>query len=221
MNIRKTDSICGYPAVTLRDALKQLVLIEWTDDRLKALLGIDEARSDQLCRALLADGYIEPSPMDGHYRLTGEGYRLAHATAARPIRRKTADRILEEFLERVETVNRDPELLYGIREVWVFGSYLGEDDEVGDVDVAVTFVRRISDRSRFEELRRQRVARAKEAGRTFATVLDELYWARHEVELLLKNRRRSIGLHDLDQHRALLQGQPHRVLYADGRRVER
>jgi predicted nucleotidyltransferase len=198
MKIRKTDGICGYPAVTLRDALKQLVLIEWTTDRLGLLLGIDEARSDQLCRALLAEGYIDPSPIDGHYRLTSQGYRLAHATAAPPIRRKTAERVLEEFLARVEAVNRDPELLYSIGEVWVFGSYLGEGDELGDVDVAVTFVRRIPDRSRFEELCRQRVARAKEAGRTFPTLLDELYWARHEVELLLKNRKRSIGLHDLD-----------------------
>jgi predicted nucleotidyltransferase len=220
VKILKTDTICGHPALAIRDALKQLVLSEWTADRLGLLLQIDEVRSDQLCQALLSEGYIEPSPMDGHYHLTAQGYRLAHATAAPPIHRKTAERILEEFLSRVDAVNRDPALLYSVPEVWVFGSYLGEGDELGDVDLAVSFVRRITDRNRFEELRRESVARAKEAGRIFSTVLDELHWPRYEVELRLKNRKRSIGLHDLDQHRALLQEQPHRVLYADGRRVE-
>jgi len=221
MKIRKTDVICGYPALLIRDLFKKLLQTEWLPGAIEQILAPETAEATSLIEALLRNSYIEPSPIDGHYHLTTKGYALAHATAARPIRRKTAERVLEEFLARVEAVNRDPELLFSVGEVWVFGSYMRQGDELGDVDLAVEFVRRTSDRSRFEELHRARIARAKEAGRTFATVLDELHWPRYEVELLLKSRKRSISLHDLDQHRVLLKEQPHRVLYADGRRVDR
>jgi predicted nucleotidyltransferase len=221
VKIRKTDVICGYPALLIRDLFKKLLQTEWLPGAIEQILGLEIAEATCLIEALLRDSYIEPSRIDGHYHLTTKGYALANATAARPIRRETAERVLEEFLARVEAVNRDPELLYSIGEVWVFGSYLGEGDELGDVDVAATFVRREPDPGRFEELRRRRVEQAKKAGRTFPTFLDELYWGRHEVELLLKSGQRSLNLHDLEDHRPLIEDQPHRVLYANGRRVER
>ena len=46
------------------------------------------------------------------------------ATSAKPVRRSTADRVLGEFLGRVEVVRDDSYYLVLVQEVVVFGSYL-------------------------------------------------------------------------------------------------
>jgi predicted nucleotidyltransferase len=212
MKVRKTDILCGYPALTIRDLLKRLRSVEWTSEVVVKLLKIDKSEADKLVNWLMPEGFVEPGRIEGHLRMTTKGYALAGASS-QFIRRKTADRLIQEFLQRVDEINQDPELLYSIGEVVVFGSYVGYGDELGDVDLAVSYVRRETDGKRYGDLVLQRVREAKEAGRSFSSWTDELYWGEYEVMLKLKNRSASISLHDLKSHRDFVYGQAHTVLY--------
>jgi hypothetical protein len=54
------------------------------------------------------------------------GISLALASSAKRITRKTAERVIDEFMRRVERVNRDRRYYYRITAVVVYSSYLTE-----------------------------------------------------------------------------------------------
>jgi predicted nucleotidyltransferase len=88
-------------------------------------------------------------------------------------------------------VNANPEFLYEVTDVVVFGSYLKDRDDLGDVDIAVRLKARITDNE-------QRVSREREharrSGRSFTRFIDELTWAQDEVMLALKARKRTVSI---------------------------
>jgi predicted nucleotidyltransferase len=51
--------------------------------------------------------------------------------------RSKADELLAMLLARVEKVNRDPQYLFGVSKLAVFGSYLTAKEKLGDLDIAV------------------------------------------------------------------------------------
>jgi predicted nucleotidyltransferase len=67
---------------------------------------------------------------------------LAKRNKGKQIRRATADRLLADFLRRVEQVNRNEEFAFFVEEVRLFGSYLRGEEMVGDVDVAFSMMRK-------------------------------------------------------------------------------
>jgi hypothetical protein len=53
------------------------------------------------------------------------------------VTRKTADRVLREFLDRVRGLIANEDALYQVPEVVIFGSYLTNAERLGDVDLAI------------------------------------------------------------------------------------
>ena len=53
------------------------------------------------------------------------------------VTRETADRLLDNLLTRAKEIDADPQYLYGISRLAVFGSYLTAKDKLGDIDIAV------------------------------------------------------------------------------------
>lgn len=49
-----------------------------------------------------------------------------------------AEAVLDSFLDRVDDLNRDPEAISRIDEVWLYGSVLRREPAVGDIDLAIT-----------------------------------------------------------------------------------
>src|SRR5580692_6205869 len=70
------------------------------------------------------------------------GNALGIASAALPISRRDASRRVEEFLARARKVNDDDSWLYRVGKVVIFGSYLNNQDRIGDIDLAVRLDRR-------------------------------------------------------------------------------
>ena len=69
-----------------------------------------------------------------------------------PINREKADRIMQEFLKRVEEVNRDDSYPYRVSKLVLFGSYLNpEQMDLGDIDIAFELEPKIKD---YDELMR-------------------------------------------------------------------
>ena len=177
---------------------------------------MSSSRAEELVSELLRLGYIEPAVTGydkQYYQMTLSGSTFSLASAARPLTRKTAQRKLAEFLERVRAVNANPDLAYRVHKVVVFGSYLTEQDRINDIDVAVELVHRETEFSKREAAMQARVEEAYKAGRQFSCYLDELAWPYQEVPLLLKSRSRAIRLHEpIDE--VLKQAQS-RVIFQD------
>lgn len=71
---------------------------------------------------------------------TGEALALAKANPRTPLAKAQA--VLNSFLDRIETLRRNPDGVQDVDQVWLFGSLMRGADSVGDIDVAVTRSRR-------------------------------------------------------------------------------
>ncbi len=181
------------------------------------MLGIDGASADELLLALASDGYIEP---DGHALLaqrwhnTIKGNALAQASTTAPLKRATAARNLEAFLERVKQVNADRTFAYVVETVVLFGSFLGDTPTVHDVDLAVQLRPRFNDSKQFRALCEQRINAALDQGRRFSNISEHVAWPQTEVVRFLKGSSRVLKVHDADLEQRLLEQVPTRVIYS-------
>jgi len=75
-------------------------------------------------------------------KLTDSGEAIASAKARRRTPLGKAQALLDEFLGRVDALNRNPDAVNFVDEVWLFGSLLREQESVGDIDLALKKVRR-------------------------------------------------------------------------------
>lgn len=197
MNIVRGQQICGIEVLRLRDALRASYPGPVTPDHVADRLEVTISAAAELCRCLAGEGYLErhgSDPIQASYEFTAKGAALRNASAAKPVRRETADRHLAAFMDRVAAVNSDDSLSYVVARVVLFGSMLGDARTVSDVDLAVELRRRTVDgeaASRRDDERRELAATQ---GRTFKTFVDELVWPEREVMLLLKGRSPVISL---------------------------
>jgi hypothetical protein len=217
MRVKTADSICGVPAVALRDALRRAGRSDaWTVDFLRQLLDLSARRAQQLVRELAESGYIERESKRSDnliwWRLTAKARALSLASAAKPITRATADRVVRDVIARADAINKSDDLVFLVSEMVAFGSYLGNIDRLGDVDIGFRLARRRPESSPLAE-NKNRVAAARSRGRVFPSLFAELTWDRTEVLLLLKARSRALSLHDMDDD-AIFRGElAVRVIY--------
>ena len=131
MRIAKNELLAGIPVLKIRDYFRLLYSGLMTRDGLAERFNLNEKETEGLVGELLSKGYIEPAD-NGMYRLTLKGNALSIARCMAPINREKADRIMQEFLKRVEEVNRDDFYPYRvsklfwlvvflIRDQWVLG----------------------------------------------------------------------------------------------------
>ncbi len=81
--------------------------------------------------------------------------------------------------------------MYTVNAVVVFGSYLKNVGELGDLDLAVQLKSRIADA---EQRVTKELEHAGSSGRSFSRFIDQLTWAHDEVMLALKARKRTISV---------------------------
>jgi len=220
MRIDPSTTIAGRPALDIRRLLRRTIEryfdVDTVRNELAATVTDAEAVLSELEKAGLIKKEIEeyPGREPPFWKNSIEGNAVAMATAARPVTRATAERVLAEFLDRVATVNGSNHLAYRIQRVTVFGSYLSEADRLNDVDLLVDLVPRHADREKqnsFEErIRRDAAAN----GRRFNNFVDQLAWPRNEVDLFLKKRSRTLSLHYADH--AIVAQTEHRVVFENG-----
>ena len=136
MRIAKNELLAGIPVLKIRDYFRLLYSGLMTRDGLAERFNLNEKETEGLVGELLSKGYIEPAD-NGMYRLTLKGNALSIARCMAPINREKADRIMQEFLKRVEEVNRDDFYPYRVSKLVLFGSYLNpEQMDLGDIDIA-------------------------------------------------------------------------------------
>jgi hypothetical protein len=142
--IDKKDNIAGVPIVQVRDALRR---IAGAGDHVYpqalahyAKIGLEEAQ--RVVDALVIQRRLLPGEADPDgdlfYDFTTAGYGLANASAGRRFKKATAQRALDELLQRAEALNDNPRARYGVDKIVLFGSFLDPAAaEVSDVDLAI------------------------------------------------------------------------------------
>src|SRR5579883_345022 len=213
MWVESKTEIAGLPVLEVRRFLRETMHDHgWGRQTLKAVLKLSDRHCAAVLRSLAEEGYIEASPsFRGAWRNTTKGNAFASASAAKSLRRQTADQKLRELLDRVHFVNSPAcDFLYWVEEVALFGSMLKQQQSVNDIDVCVRIERKLDgeEYSKAADLRRRM---AREQGRNFRNIVDEAYWPEREVRLFLKNRSRAISLVEWDAN--WLAATPHRVIF--------
>jgi hypothetical protein len=70
------------------------------------------------------------------FELTSRGEAFANASAAKPVFLKTAETLLQQFLERKRVL---------------FGSMLSEAERLGDVDIAIELLPKVAEEAEFRK----------------------------------------------------------------------
>ena len=131
------------------------------------------------------------------------GRQLANAKFVRRITRPEAETLVAGLLNRVKLVNERDELTHQVTEVRVFGSYLSDEADLGDVDLAVQLTPR---RATHVEEAKLGAARS---GKTMSNQI--ITYGRHEVRQILKNRSPYLSIHEFGEPEEL--GVAYQVLF--------
>lgn len=215
MQIISGQKLCGYPVLEIRRLMRAGAGSQWGVSFVAARLGTKTKAATDLIEALVADGLIVETDTRSNgrnYELTIKGMALSMASAAKPITRRTAERLVSEFLQRVEEVNNDSDLLYFVSEVVAFGSLLTASPTLSDIDLAVMYTRKFC-QTHWTAQSRQRVAIAEANGRHFSGFFEMLGWPEREIELRLRKGSRALHLHDLSGEGKFIETIPHQRIY--------
>lgn len=203
MYINPKSKIAGQPAIKIRNFLRRAgnLNLQWSMHFLKEQLKIPLEEAKTVLSKLVEKGYVKSgSHYSGgkYWETTLKGNALGLASAAKPIRRSTADRKLKEFLERVAKTNENKYYLYKVKKVVAFGSYLSKKETLNDIDIGIYLEPKEKDNGKHQRLCDIKIRDAIRQGRRFSNIVNELYWPLLEVLYFLKFHSRSIKLHHED-----------------------
>ena len=221
MRIDPKEQIADVEILKVREFLRRVDNTdEWADDFVVYRLKISPKKANRLINELNRRGYIEPIRIYRQkqlYRKTLKGSTLGLASAAKPVTRKTANRIFSEFMDRVMHVNSDPSFLVKVKKVLVFGSYLTDALRINDIDVAVELIWKENHPMVLKEDKAQLALKlsniAEKKGKQFSSFIDRLEWPEHEVRLFLKSRSRTLSIHSI--HDEILNRVQYKVFFSE------
>ena len=202
MRIAKEEVVAGHSALRVRGFLRRFECGFFMFSAAESFMQLKSRQAKKFINDMVALELIEltmPFKNEAAFQVAARGHAFANAMAAKPIFRGTAERVLREFMDRMNAVNASKEYAFGIRSAILFGSMLSCVDRLGDVDVAIDLQPRISDSAKFRQQCDHRRHSAQEQGRAFSTAIDWVTWPKREVVLELKARSRSLSLHEFDQ----------------------
>ena len=197
MRIEPSQEFAGVPAIKIRKLLRKVGTAGLIGPEfVSAVLEVSAEQAAAVIAVLERDEFIERDERGpAWWSTTVKGNAMALATAAKPLRRRSAEEILRRFLERVESVRRDPTYLYAVERVVLFGSLAADKPIVNDIDLGIALRRKEGDEERFKaEAKKLRRA----SGRRFSCYEDWLCWPSTHVMRFLKSRSRATSLHPLD-----------------------
>ncbi len=201
MRIDPKGKVAGRSVLEIRRLLQVLGMGSRRLEFFASTLKVPVVEARQLLRRMERLGYLEVDsqlPDARWWKATRQGLRLAAATAAPPVHRRTAEKALQAFLARAQEVNANPYFLYRVRTVVVFGSFLTRKSHLNDLDLAIRLESKQSDADRRLAAEVTRIKEAvKQRGRRFDNLTAMYTWPQIEVLRFLRGRSRVIQLHDM------------------------
>jgi hypothetical protein len=212
MSTRKKQASAAIPpisAAAVRGFLQQSAEFpSWSVEDLMKALGVDKTQAKGAIAAMQMSGYVEA--VGGRFRNTDSGNAVAKVSKARPIRKATADKALQDFLGRVRIANLESQYLYAVERAVLFGPYFEGADKIKDVDVAIALEPKERNRGRLEEREKEQAEEAEARGKRFKSFADRRAWGRNKVLAFLKGASRSLALYALNDD---ILTRPHKILY--------
>jgi len=211
MRIDRSEKIAGLDILKIRNAIRKQGHNTFGVVDFANALKVQRRKAAAIITELRARGWLETAEEDhrpNHFQTTIAGNAFAAANAIKPIPRAKAEKLLGMFLKRVEELNARDEFTHCVHEVAVFGSYNGNNPDVGDIDLAIDLRRRRIDGRDFVKYSQQR---AIESGRNFRSFFEMLVYAEQECWRFLKARSPYISLHPISDVKST--GAQARVIY--------
>lgn len=199
MNIDSRTTIAGLPAMNARKLVSSIPFetngfsIRCFANRFKISHEIAKTRIE----AFESEGYFEKVRDDGNktrWQLTMKAATLAQASAAKKVKRATADKHYQAFLQRVHEINCNDSYLYRVTKVALFGSYLSGTGPVSDIDLFIWVSSKPKFDTDFTITREQRTKEMLAEGRRFRDLSEALHWPELDVRKYLKNGSRVISI---------------------------
>ena len=209
MRIDKDQIVAGLPARDVRRFMRSITGTVIQPGSAVQTLGLTKKESEQFLRELEREGLI--STETGYRESTLKGSAFAMATAASPLRKKTAERLVEEVVKRAQIINLDMRLAYGVQELILFGSVMRGADRPNDVDIGCKLIPRFQgEQQRIVEDQRRTMKG------TFRNTIEWAYWPKFEILRRLKCRSRGLSIHEKSDW--ALGGIDHQVIFIEGTR---
>jgi predicted nucleotidyltransferase len=182
MRITADQKIAGHPAVQIRQLMRETVGRSITPRYAREILQCSDSVARQVLDDLQMEGFVDY--VNGHLEPSMKGSALAMATAAPPLRRDTAERLVTHLVERARAINKDDRWAYRVGRLVVFGSYVRGAERPNDVDVGCEVLPRWScERQEVAEQLRREVRNQR-----FRNVSEWATWPKLEVIRFLKAR---------------------------------
>jgi len=206
MRIEKDQLIAGLPAMDVRRFMRRAAGYIIRPRTVTHVLGFCEDDARQLLRRFQKEGLVTAN--SDYWEATAKGHALAMATAASPLRRITAERLITEVVERARMINSNIGFAYRVQRLAVFGSVVAGAERPNDVDVACKLVARFEGKKQIvlEDDRRAFKGR-------FVNTSEWAAWPK--LELLMKLRSRSRGLSIQEFGDWSFENIDHRVVFSD------
>lgn len=192
MRIRTDQKIVGYPALQVRQLMRETVGRPITLRYVQEILKCSDSSATRVMRNLEIEGFLQS--VQGHLEPSTKGSALAMAKAGPPLRRETAERLISDVTNRARAVNRDGKWAYRIGRLVIFGSCVRGAERPNDVDIACELVPRFKDE---EQLLKEQVRRGAR-DQAFRNVAQWASWPKLEVLRFLKGRARGLSIQELD-----------------------
>jgi predicted nucleotidyltransferase len=205
VRITANQKIAGHPAVRIRQLMRETVGRSMTLRRVREILQCSESAAIRVLNDLRNEGLVH-SERD-HFEPTTKGSALAMATAAAPLRRETAERLLAGVIERARAINADNKWAYRIGLLVLFGSFVVGSERPNDVDIACELRPRWDLERQLEQERMRREARSE----LFRNMSQWAAWPKLEVFRFLRSRARGLSIHELEDW--ILQNVDHQVVF--------
>lgn len=215
MRVDSKETVAGYPVLVIRQALRKLRGIDaWGTEMLEAAADLPTGSGPELVKALIAERLVCKIRKDT-WAISQAGMTFTAATAAKLLTRKTAERALAAFMDRVARVNGDPYFLGRVTRVVLFGSLLNPNtDRPSDVDLAVEILPKTEDWDRHVEENNRRVEELAALGHRFRNSVEYAACWYLEVFRFLKGGSRAISLAHYCVEKRLVLAVPHRSCWA-------
>lgn len=197
MKLDLRENIAGFPPLTIRDLLKKNNSINY--EIAAKFLGLSENKAKKVLQELMKLGFIESIETDSFMTHTNtiKGNSLALSKAIPPISKTKAEQLFSEFISRVKSVNENPDYLYKVTKVILFGSFITDSPTVNDIDIAIEYIQKETGEE-FMNAHSQKIENARKKGKRFYSFVDQMLYSYREVELYIKSRSRYLSLHKMD-----------------------
>jgi hypothetical protein len=152
---------------------------------------IKAAEARRVLATLLAEGYLEPHEPEhkfdkAKYQASEKGRRLAAANLSPRFDRVRADNEVAALIARANEINTRDELVFFVHKITAFGSYLTDNNDLGDIDLVVEVEPRRLSKKHTDESH----YRARNSGKTLDFMASLTYGSREVLQLLRARKPR-------------------------------